>query len=254
MFQLGCNYSPELMELLDRKQVEIDWIKISDSSRYQSQFRSVNFLKPILFHALPPVASETNNEDWNDERINSVLQECQAPHVAIHLFVRKDDFNKILSREKLIAKVKELLSIKKSKLTTEVIIENMPLNCMPMEYSYFADPELITEICEETRVGLLLDLSHLKISAWYRNQSEIEYLKQLPLNFVKEIHLNGPRKDGSDYRDAHLHMRDENLAFLETALALTNPRIVTLEYGSEERNCDIELLNHQINCLRQILG
>ena len=55
-------------------------------------------------------------------------------------------------------------------------------------------------------------------------------------------------------RDAHLNMRKEDFAFLETALSFTNPRIVTLEYGSEEKRCDIELLNHQLNCLRQILG
>lgn len=248
MIQLGCNYSAELMELLNKKQVELDWIKIGDDG-YDSKFRTVNSLKPVLLHALPPVATDGDKEGWGYEKINFALQECQSPHVAIHLYVRKNDFNGILSREKLIAEVKELLCDKKAKIKTEVLVENMPMICMPAEYSSLADPALINEICRETGVGLLLDLSHLKISAWYRNQPEIEYLKQLPLNLVKEIHVNGPRKEGQNYRDAHLNMREEDFEFLETALSLTNPRVVTLEFAG-----DTELLEYQLNRLAWILG
>ncbi|HYH02138.1 MAG TPA: DUF692 family protein [Bacillota bacterium] len=246
MIQLGCNYSPELMELLINKQVDLDWIKIGDE-RFDVQFQAVNSLKPVLLHTLPPVAIASEHVGWGYARINAALEQCQSPHVAIHLYVRKNDFVEILPREKLIAKVKELLCYKKARMNTEVLVENMPINFMTAEYSCLADPEVIAEICAETGVGLLLDLSHLKISAWYRNQSELEYLQQLPLDLVREIHVNGPRREGSEYRDTHLDMREEDFTLLETALGLCNPRIVTLEYGKE-----MELLKNQLQRLAKI--
>lgn len=257
MIELGCNYSPELMELLNKKKVKIDWIKLSKELRYKEQFIAVNFTKPILFHMVPRATSDIFQEGWNYEKINMAIEECQSPFVAVHLLASQDDRNESLTRETLKEKVIEKLIQKKENINTELLIENMPTNYLPKGYEYFTEPEMITEICDETGIGLLLDLAHLKISAWYREESELEYLKRLPLNLVKEIHVSGPRKKDSGYYDVHQNMREEDFAFLETVLSLTNPRIVTLEYGGEGDECkeksDIELLRIQLTRLARLI-
>lgn len=257
MIELGCNYSPELMKLINDEQVKVDWIKLSKELRYEEQFRAVNSIKPILFHMVPRATSHKFSEGWNYEKLNIAIEECQSPHVGIHLLHSRDNPKEVLTRETLKEDVIEKLLHKKENINTELLIENMPQNYLLKGYEYFAEPEMISEICDEAGIGLLLDLAHLKISAWYRGESELEYLKRLPLHLVREIHVSGPRKRDSGYYDIHQNMREEDFEFLEAVLSLTNPRIVTLEYGGEgedyKDSSDTQLLEIQLTRLASLL-
>lgn len=257
MIQLGCNYSPELMELISNNKVEIDWIKLANEKLYDRQFKAIDSIKPILFHMVPRVMSNKDIEGWSIEKTNIAIKECKSPHVASHFRANSDDINGPVSRDVLKEKAKELLFNKKENTHSELLIENMPINRLPSGYEYLAEPEMIKEICEETEVGLLLDLAHLKISAWYRKESEIDYLKRLPLNLIKEIHVSAPRKKGKEYYDVHQNMSEEDFEFLKTVLSLTKPRIVTLEYGGEgeeyKDRSNIKLLHSQLTRLKKII-
>lgn len=257
MIQLGCNYSPELMELISKNVVEIDWIKLANEKLYYEQYKVINSIKPILFHMVPRVMSDKNIEGWNIEKTNIAIKECKSPHVASHFRANANDIKGPVTRDVLKEKAIELLLNKKERTYSELLIENMPINRLPSGYEYLAEPEMIKEICEEAGVGLLLDLAHLKISAWYRKESEIDYLKRLPLNLVKEIHVSGPRKKGEEYYDVHQNMSEEDFDFLKIGLSLTKPRIITLEYGGEGEDyngrSDIKLLHNQLIRLEKLV-
>lgn len=158
-----------------------------------------------------------------------------------------------LIKEKTLSKIRD----GKREIKSTYLIENMPITCLLEGYKILADPEFIKQICEAADIGLLLDLSHLKISSWYRGESEKSYLKKLPLNLVKEIHVNGPRLIGNEYYDSHLEMREEDYLLLEEVLSLTQPRIVTLEYGGPRKDnieADINLLETQLLKLQKIIS
>ena len=67
----------------------------------------------------------------------------------------------------------------------------------------------------------------------YCGISPVEYLKQLPLHKVRQIHLSGPRPRSGYLYDAHEAMGEEDYALLEWALGQTDPEVVTLEYFRE---------------------
>lgn len=257
MIELGCNYSLELMKLLNDERVKVDWVKLAKELRYKEQFKAVNSIRPILFHMVPRATSDKFSEGWNYDNLNKAIEECQSPHVASHLLASRDNYKEAITREILKEDVVEKLIHKKRNIKTALLIENMPQNYLPKGYEHFAEPEMIAEICDEAGVGLLLDLAHLKVSAWYRGESELEYLKRLPLHLVKEIHVSGPRKTDSGYYDVHQNMREEDFEFLESVLSLTNPCIVTLEYGGEgedyKDSSDIKLLQSQLTRLARLL-
>jgi uncharacterized protein len=250
MIQLGCNFSPELMNLLKNDKVDIDWIKLSNEELFNRQFLSVDNLKPVLLHFIPRISSSVYLDGWDFNGINKLLSQCRSPHVAIHFRVEQDDYKMKFTREIFKVRVLELLKHISKNINVELLIENMPSYCLPLEYQFLAEPSFIKEVCEESGIGLLLDLAHLEISAWNYNEDKVNYLKKLPLNSVKEIHISGPRFIGSDYRDEHELMREEDLKLLETTLLYTNPKIITLEYGAQGEEY-IELIESEINRLRK---
>lgn len=256
MIQLGCNYSEELIELITKEKVEVSWIKLAKEDLYDTQFELIKNIRPGLFHIVPYVLSNQDHQEWNLERLNKAISDCKSPHVGVHLRANEDDIKGVITREVL--KEKALSKIRKGKrnIKSTYLIENMPITCLPEGYEALADPEFIKEICEESGAGLLLDISHLKISAWYRGESEISYLKKLPLSMVKEIHVNGPRLIDNKYCDSHLDMRAEDYLFLEEVLSMTQPSIVTLEYGGPRNDnikTDINLLQTQLEKLITII-
>ena len=52
----------------------------------------------------------------------------------------------------------------------------------------------------------------------------------LPLDLVKEIHAVGQETEVG-LRDNHLQMNEEDYEILEFVFKMTNPNVVTLEYG-----------------------
>lgn len=52
-------------------------------------------------------------------------------------------------------------------------------------------PEQLNRLFIENDVSFLLDLTHAKITAKYRGWDIHDYIRQLSLNRVVEIHVNG---------------------------------------------------------------
>lgn len=231
MIQIGCNYSKELIELLKEEAVEVDWVKLANENCYDEQFKHVAGIKPCLFHIVPCVLNDTHLPGWHIDRVNQSINDCQSPHVGVHLRGNLNFTDRDLIKKHVVHKIKEWKKV----IDCEYLIENMPLNRLPNEQHILTEPSFIKAVCEEAEIGLLLDISHLKVSAHYLGMTENEYLHKLPLDLVREIHVNGPRKNSEGYFDAHESMREEDFIFLKAVLDITNPRIVTLEYGGDEK-------------------
>jgi uncharacterized protein (UPF0276 family) len=252
MIQIGCNYSHELIELLKEEAIEIDWIKLANEHSYDDQFQHVDGIRPCLFHIVPCTLSHKHLNGWNINRVNQSIHECKSPHVGVHFRGALDNYNnRELIKKYVVKKIREWKSIVKC----EYLIENMALNRLPSEQHILTEPSFIKEVCEEAEIGLLLDISHLKVSAYYLGMTENEYLHKLPLYLVREIHVNGPRKNSDGYFDAHESMRKEDYTFLEEVLKVTKPRIVTLEYGGdEEKKTCSAILTDQLSKIKILIN
>ena len=98
----------------------------------------------------------------------------------------------------------------KQEMDADLLIENVPFYGFRGTLRCATDPGVITLICNEADVGLLLDLAHLRVSAWHRKEDVDEYFMKLPLDLVREIHVCGPAPDPERgyLRDRHLEMQD----------------------------------------------
>jgi hypothetical protein len=117
-------------------------------------------------------------------------------------------------------------------ISVPLILENLDYNPSGA-YEYICEPTFIAEVLNKTDVGLLLDLAHARVSAARLGLTIADYLAQLPLARVKQLHVSGPRWEGSVLRDAHETLLDEDYALLRDVLERTAPAAITLEYARE---------------------
>lgn len=131
-----------------------------------------------------------------------------------------------------------------------VILENMRA-LHPSLYRYETEPDNIRRVLADTGCELLLDIAHARIAAEARQLNVREYLNQLPLELIRQLHVNGARPDPRTGRlfDAHESMREEDFELLEWVLARATPRWLTFEYFREEP----EILRTQLNRLSRFL-
>ncbi len=111
------------------------------------------------------------------------------------------------------------------------------------------EPAFIQKVLAETDTWLLFDLAHARVTAHAFGIPVEDYIDQLPLEKVRQIHLNRPGMRDGRLVDAHLALEEEDYLLFEKILSRCQPWSVTLEY-----NHDPENILSQITRLREILN
>jgi uncharacterized protein len=134
-----------------------------------------------------------------------------------------------------------------------LILENSPVY-FSMPGSTMSQIEFIGEICHQTDVSLLLDLTHFHITACNLGFDARKALDRYPLDRVVEIHLSGVSLQSDVYWDNHAALAPEEVfELLAWVLDRTRPRAVTLEYNWLP-NIPAERLITQIARVRETLA
>lgn len=118
------------------------------------------------------------------------------------------------------------------RLGTQVLLENGPVY-FSMPGSTMTQVEFFNAYCDcSPDARILLDLSHLAITAANTSVDPFEILAALPLERVVEVHLSGAREEGGCVWDDHT-MPAPALVFhlFEQLMQRARPRAVTLEYN-----------------------
>jgi uncharacterized protein len=142
-----------------------------------------------------------------------------------------------------------------------IIVEHIPeFECLATLGCY---PALLCHLVRETGVGLLLDISHARLSARCAGCSTEEYINRLPLDRLKLIHTTGIGQlwDGS-WVD-HLPMDEHDYAVLSSVLHHAKmgqyplPIAVQHEYGGISgflrRYSSADVLEREVRSLCQLL-
>ena len=118
-----------------------------------------------------------------------------------------------------------------------VIVENSPYrNENGKTLRAGIEPAIITRIVEEAGVGLLLDLSHAIITARYLGMDAEDYVSQLPMSKLKEMHFAGIHRIKGQWTD-HLSILTRDWRWMDWALERihsgdwSNPWLLAFEYG-----------------------
>lgn len=171
----------------------------------------------------------------------TTLTQTRAPWLSVHLGFSAESVSfqggfqtasVVLERETLVSRLTANISALKAALDVPLLLENLDYNATGA-YEHICEPEVIRAVLEATDTYFLLDLSHAQVSASRLGFALDEYLAQLPLERVKQLHVNGSRPVGGTLADVHETLRPEDYTLLERVLEQTEPWAVTLEYGRD---------------------
>lgn len=95
-----------------------------------------------------------------------------------------------------VANMAQRISIVQDTLGREILIENVS-RYFSYEESELSEGEFLAAVCAETECGLLLDLNNAYVNQHNLNENLDDFIAQLPIAKVKEIHLAGY----SEYED-----------------------------------------------------
>lgn len=260
MYKIGCNWSAALGALLAEGRADLDYVKYGVYPDYDEKFARIRPMKPILLHGLGCFdhAGMRSPERVDFEAANARIAACGSPHYGLHLAIQNADMDAGMTegdvRERLLSGVRTF----RGNLRVPLLIENTPdspQDRTTFDHHPYAEAEKLADILETADVGLLLDLTHAKITARYRGWNVRDFLSALPLNRVREIHVDGSGRDENGFpADTHQAMEEEDYALLEWTLARTNPRVVTLEYNGVEGENDATIRENLIRQLSRLRG
>ena len=239
--KFAINYSTQAAQLLASGRIEIDRFKSPD---WPDLIRAAISFRPVAVHfGLDAGSGELHKADW--QQVESLRDQTGTPYVNLHLASRPADFpgfpvevpeedqeRQVL--EKLFADVQAVVDHFGAE---QVIIENAPYYGAGGRILRPAvDPQAIRKISEQTGCGLLLDISHARIAAHTLRIPAEDYMAQLPVERLRELHFTGLHNLDGRLQD-HLPVLDWDWPVLEWALgrvrsgAWSHPWLLAFEYG-----------------------
>jgi uncharacterized protein (UPF0276 family) len=193
---LTINYSSPAAALLAEERIEIDRFKSPD---WPDLIEKASALRPVAVHFdLKAGQDVAGQADW--EQIEALLEQTGTPYVNLHLAPLAAGFPGIhydqpfsrLAQQAVDQMLQDVMLAVRRFGPERVIVENSPYRGVRGSILRAAvEPEVICRIVDEAGCGLLLDISHARISAHYLEMDEREYLTSLPVHRLRELHFTG---------------------------------------------------------------
>lgn len=130
------------------------------------------------------------------ERTKKLINRYQPALVSEHLSWSSIDntyFNDLLPlpyTEETLEHVINHIDMAQEFLGRQILIEN-PSTYLQFIDSVIPEQEFLTEVARRSGCGLLIDVNNLFVNAQNHQIDEVEWLKHIPMDYVKEIHLAG---------------------------------------------------------------
>ncbi len=232
--EFAVNYSPEAAALLADGSIEIDRFKCPD---WPNLIAEAAETRPVYVH-FPLITDEARltKVDWAE--VERLLVSTETPFVNMHMMAPADG-DPADAVEGIIRAVR---SVTARFGAERIILENVPYygamgdilgnRFLPV----CVEPQTIRRILDETGCGLLLDISHARISASYLKRDARDYITALPLDRIRELHITGLGPVGERMVD-HMPMTEADWSMIEWAFDAIHRRLwgqpctVALEYG-----------------------
>ncbi len=237
--QFAINYSPQAAALLSAGQIAIDYFKCPDWDHMITDARA---LKPVYVHFPITVGrGQLGKMDWH--KVDRLLRDTSTPLVNVHLAAMRPDYPSPYDPQQVIDTLhRELADVVKRYGADKVIAENVPHHGDDTDYEYpvlrpAVLPEVIRAVIETANCGFLFDLSHARISAASLGMDWREYVRGLPLERMRELHVTGMDRLENGRLEDHLGFTEADWEafewFIEEMRAgcAATPWIVSFEYG-----------------------
>ncbi len=239
--QLAINYSPAAVDLLKTGQITINRFKCPD---WDWMITEAGAHLPVAVHFdLAAGNGKARQIDW--AHIQRCLENTNTPYLNLHLECKIKDLPDLPvdTRDPHHAQLvyglmmRDIEEVSKHMPADRVILENVPYRSLDGKILRpSVEPEMITRILSTSGCGLLFDLPHARISAHYLGIPEKEYIEQLPMQRMRELHFTGMEWINGILTD-HLGAQEEDWQALDwlsariTSGKYPEPWLLAFEYG-----------------------
>jgi uncharacterized protein (UPF0276 family) len=239
--KLAINYSKQADQLVQEGSIHVDLFKCPD---WPDMIQQASQIRPVAVH-FPLNVGTAEGPDVGFERIARLMEETGTHFVNLHLAPYNKGYSGVEAENPSPEQARKVLenALRQMRAFTEffgperVILENDPYHgSAGFILRTGAEPEVICHLLEETGCGLLLDISHARISAHYLGVDAKEYMLALPVSRLRELHFTGLHYlDGRP--EDHLPILETDWPVLEWVLdkietgAWALPRMLAFEYG-----------------------
>jgi uncharacterized protein len=236
--RFALNYSPQASALLTENRIEIDLYKCPD---WPDMVAVAQTQRPAYIH-FPIVVGRNLVQLLDLEAIEGWLARTDTLVVNAHFSPRATVLPAGIDRDGVVDYgVRELEILTRAFGPERVILENVPYTHYETERQILrdgVDASVIRDVILGAGCGLLLDVSHAKLTCENIGWDFQTYLDTLPTDRLRELHITGigvhPVKQE---REDHLPLQDEDWARVEDVMGRiergewARPQTVALEYG-----------------------
>ena len=234
--KLCVNYLEETKALIEEGKIDfIDYIKLFSINGDLSPIEWCITKKDVMFHGIigetgSNIADRNFFENRDLDLQRKYFEITKTPYISMHI---NSMVESIPNETEAIEIIKENVERLRKEFGKEILLENVPA-FKNNTYNFYANPDFITKVINETYCGFLFDIGHARKASEVLNIPFDKYVSKLPMDKIVEIHLAGCMKNlDGDIVPNHSKMNEEDYEFLENLLRTTSTlRTVTLEYGT----------------------
>jgi uncharacterized protein (UPF0276 family) len=241
--KFAINYSKPAAELFNAGKIQFDLFKCPE---WPELLETVGTHFPMYFHFCL-LAGKGNVKKTDMNFVTDMMNKTNTKNINIHLGPDVKDFDGMVDHTQdpqqiaVIgeAMLEDIAFVAQRFGKDRVVLENCPWSTRP-EYRIPAAvlrADVIAETVRRSGCSLLLDIAHALLASKWLGQDVHDYLKSLPWETLKEIHVSGTRQLTNGLWTDHFSMRDEDWQVTQWVFDRIHqgdwprPEMVSFEYG-----------------------
>lgn len=261
---VGINYRSEIFQDIFQYLDKIDFIEVNTERFFVSQNNEnlthiINSI-PVVLHGLT-LSIGTSDQDTSlsyFRNLSRTIEKTDCKWFSEHIAVTNVNGIEIRSLmpveftqervDEIVRKTKEIMNVSKKPF----LLENITYY-YSMPTSNMTELSFIKKIVEDANCGILLDLNNLYVNSINHKYDPYEFLNQLPLERVVEVHLAGCDYIHEMLVDTHASsVRKEVLSLFQYLCKKTQINGVVIERDAKLNNFS-DLIN-EVEIVRNILN
>jgi len=264
--KLAVNYSPQTAELVQAGKIQLDFFKCPPWANLVAEAQEIGNIQ--IHFELRAGTGRLHETHW--EVIEDYLTQTSTPYINLHLAPMVSDYPGMKADTQEPADVQRVMDNLLNDVCAvvdhfdaeHVIAENVTYLGSHGRFLRSATLlDSIQRVFNETGCGLLLDIAHARITAHYLGVDPVDYISNLPVNHLRELHFTGIHETPDGPQD-HLSLLDTDWPWLVWTIEQiqsgkwARPWLLAFEYGGIGEffgaHCDPDVLATQVPKLWEI--
>lgn len=261
---IGLGYRQSLAKKTIESRSEIDFIEVITEQYFQMNALKMEELDdarefPVIPHGVELSIGSVDDLDLEHlARLKRFLDRIDAPWWSDHLSFTGADhghLNNLLplpfTREAVAYVVKRAKQVQQM-VARPFLLENITAY-MRLPGAEMTEAQFISEIVEQADCGMLLDVNNVYVNALNHNFDPFEFVDQLPLERVVQIHIAGHSREQNMVIDSHgAKVCEPVYKLLDYVLRRTDVKAILLE--RDQCFPRFEFLLKEIRTIREVAG